>query len=600
MTDNKETQKEIKKDEVKETKINNINDIFKLPIFYLDKKTELKDFDNYKVSNEINNQIKKPLISNNFSNYRVIESSFETTNNMTSKHNVTKDNTENELSKIAFAIKNLFSELNVKESILKVFGTDKMILVSILAVIIVWVKNTFPYLNNLFFREKYSSLVINYTFYTSTYYASQNSEADSLLYKSILYYVTKKNVIGVKYVLNSSGIISHFDKNSEIKINKNLNIDTKVVTSSTSTVFEIELYSFIIKQDGLQYFLNKCVDNYKKYLMNTTNYTIGANSNQKYYSFQSFNNTTNSIIYEESKFFSNKTFDNIFFENKDIFLKKINYFCNNRGAYRELGIPYSLGIILYGPPGTGKTSCIKALANQTGRCVIDINLSKLKYQKELKAVFQEQKINNVEISQDKRLYVFEEFDCIIDKVKQRTLETKNIIDNSQPQKVIITETKYDEFYMPTKTVKEEPIQSEPNAPITLDTLLNCIDGTLEANGYIICLTTNFIEKIDKALIRPGRFDCHIHLDNTPPKVILQMINHFYNKNKEKVDEIEFLSDYDNLLKQLNNYCYLNGKLIWSPAKITQICLTYMDEPDYLNKIIAFIKDNYQNEAKLLN
>jgi len=569
-------------------------------IFSIPKKTELKDFDNYKVSNEINNQIKKPLISNNFSNYRVIESSFETTNNMTSKHNVTKDNTENELSKIAFAIKNLFSELNVKESILKVFGTDKMILVSILAVIRVWVKNTFPYLNNLFFREKYSSLVINYTFYTSTYYASQNSEADSLLYKSILYYVTKKNVIGVKYVLNSSGIISHFDKNSEIKINKNLNIDTKVVTSSTSTVFEIELYSFIIKQDGLQYFLNKCVDNYKKYLMNTTNYTIGANSNQKYYSFQSFNNTTNSIIYEESKFFSNKTFDNIFFENKDIFLKKINYFCNNRGAYRELGIPYSLGIILYGPPGTGKTSCIKALANQTGRCVIDINLSKLKYQKELKAVFQEQKINNVEISQDKRLYVFEEFDCIIDKVKQRTLETKNIIDNSQPQKVIITETKYDEFYMPTKTVKEEPIQSEPNAPITLDTLLNCIDGTLEANGYIICLTTNFIEKIDKALIRPGRFDCHIHLDNTPPKVILQMINHFYNKNKEKVDEIEFLSDYDNLLKQLNNYCYLNGKLIWSPAKITQICLTYMDEPDYLNKIIAFIKDNYQNEAKLLN
>ena len=43
MSDTKETQKEIKKDEVKETKINNINDIFKLPIFYLDKKTELKE-----------------------------------------------------------------------------------------------------------------------------------------------------------------------------------------------------------------------------------------------------------------------------------------------------------------------------------------------------------------------------------------------------------------------------------------------------------------------------------------------------------------------------------------------------------------------------
>ena len=47
MTDKEEKQKEIqketKKHEVKETKINNINDIFKLPIFYVDKKTELKE-----------------------------------------------------------------------------------------------------------------------------------------------------------------------------------------------------------------------------------------------------------------------------------------------------------------------------------------------------------------------------------------------------------------------------------------------------------------------------------------------------------------------------------------------------------------------------
>ena len=53
------------------------------------------------------------------------------------------------------------------------------------------------------------------------------------------------------------------------------------------------------------------------------------------------------------------------------------------------------------------------------------NLSKLKFQKELKAVFIEQKINNVEIPQDKRLYVFEEFDCMMDIVAQRTHEFKN-------------------------------------------------------------------------------------------------------------------------------------------------------------------------------
>ena len=38
-----ETQKETKKQDIKVTKINNINDIFKLPIFYQDKKNELKE-----------------------------------------------------------------------------------------------------------------------------------------------------------------------------------------------------------------------------------------------------------------------------------------------------------------------------------------------------------------------------------------------------------------------------------------------------------------------------------------------------------------------------------------------------------------------------
>lgn len=47
--------------------------------------------------------------------------------------------------------------------------------------------------------------------------------------------------------------------------------------------------------------------------------------------------------------------------------------------------------------------------------------------------------------------------------------------------------------------------------LTLSHLLNILDGTLSRDDMIFIATTNYIDKLDKALIRPGRFDICIHL-----------------------------------------------------------------------------------------
>lgn len=584
----------------------NINyNLMEPPIFSIPKKTSIPNYDNNRLTNIKNMVVKadstKLEIKNNTqsmglqqnpnSNQNPTQIPHQSLTKSVSQEPTKPQNliTTNDIMYIINMVGKLSTMFSLKESFLKVFGTEKILIMGVLAILRFWIKNKFPIVNKLVFKEKYASLLINYTHYTSSYYVSQNSEADACLYKAILHYTIVKNIKGIKYAINSAGLINNFDKNIEIKLNRHIFIDTKTIISSTATIYEVEMYSFTLSQKKVKSFLNKCAEYYKKFLLNSVNYSIG-NPHQRYYNYLSYNQQTNSAIFEDLKFYSNKTFDNIFFDSKDMFLKKVNYFCNNRASYRELGIPYTLGIVFYGVPGTGKTSCIKGLANLTGRSIININLSRMKYYKELKAAFLDPKINNTEISPDKRIYVFEEFDFMIDVFKQRSKEQE---ERKQEKKQDI----YDEYLSSLLQIPNKEITAD--SPITLDTLLNCIDGTQESNGHIICLTTNYIEKIDKALLRPGRFDCHVHLDNASPRTILQMINHFYNKNKDKVPMEKFIQHHDKVIDKISKYCYYNEKLVWSPAKITQVCLSYIDDENYLEKIQDYLQNNYSNEIKIL-
>jgi chaperone BCS1 len=54
--------------------------------------------------------------------------------------------------------------------------------------------------------------------------------------------------------------------------------------------------------------------------------------------------------------------------------------------------------------------------------------------------------------------------------------------------------------------EETVIKNIPDNDITLSSLLNVLDGILESNNIIYIITTNYPEKIDKALIRPGRIN----------------------------------------------------------------------------------------------
>jgi len=97
--------------------------------------------------------------------------------------------------------------------------------------------------------------------------------------------------------------------------------------------------------------------------------------------------------------------------------------------------------------------------------------------------------------------------------------------------------------------------------LTLGYLLNLLDGVLEIPGRMIILTTNYPERLDKALIRPGRIDLHVEFTKASCKTIREMVRDFYDLKESEVVKYNFIA----------------GK--WTPAEIHQILFKNFDSPE---------------------
>ena len=270
------------------------------------------------------------------------------------------------------------------------------------------------------------------------------------------------------------------------------------------------------------------------------------------------------LIYTKTKFTTNRNFDNVFFEERKQVQSRTKFFLEQRGWYDRKGIPYTLGFLFHGPPGCGKTSTVKAIAAEGRRHIINIQLSEIKTKAQLQHLFFNDDIHvfngvNTEkytIPVSERLYVIEDIDAMGDAVLRREWKRPTAV---------------------TKKLTGDPLLDRDTEPekeqLDLSFLLNLLDGTLEANGRILIITTNFPERIDRALIRPGRVDMIIHFKKCNRAVMQEMLHSFYDVETQLPDDPA-----------------LDGK--WSPAEVNQILFRNFEHPEQaVEELVSFTKED---------
>ncbi|KAJ8764473.1 hypothetical protein K2173_006213 [Erythroxylum novogranatense] len=202
------------------------------------------------------------------------------------------------------------------------------------------------------------------------------------------------------------------------------------------------------------------------------------------------------------------TFDTLALDTKvkDTILKDLEMFVKRKDYYRKVGKAWKRGYLLYGPPGTGKSSLIAAMANYLNFDIYDLELTEIRSNSDLKRL--------LVATANRSVLVVEDIDCTVE-FHDRLAQSRAAQNHDHPQE----------------------------NQVTLSGFLNFLDGLWSSCGdeRIIVFTTNHKDKLDPALLRPGRMDVHIHMSYcTPCGFRVLAANYLGIKDHRLFEEIEDL------------------------------------------------------------
>ena len=200
----------------------------------------------------------------------------------------------------------------------------------------------------------------------------------------------------------------------------------------------------------------------------------------------------------------------------------IHAFFDRRDWYGQMGIPWRRGYLLYGPPGTGKTSVAYALAGELQLKLCTLSLTN-------------PKLNDHSMA--------------------------DLLQRTPPRSLILIED-VDAFFVARE-------KQDARIEVSFSGLLNALDGVAAQEGRIVVLTTNHREKLDPALIRPGRIDVAVELGNASTDQLRRLFLRFFPQAQAQAEAVAA--------------AYRDGSL--SPAGVQQALLGAADAEEGVRAIL---------------
>uniref|UniRef100_A0A2N9GGT8 AAA+ ATPase domain-containing protein n=1 Tax=Fagus sylvatica TaxID=28930 RepID=A0A2N9GGT8_FAGSY len=224
-------------------------------------------------------------------------------------------------------------------------------------------------------------------------------------------------------------------------------------------------------------------------------------------------------------------------EHKKAIINDLDRFLRRKEFYKKVGKAWKRGYLLYGPPGTGKSSLVAAMANYLKFDIYDLELTSIYCNSDLRRILLS--------TTNRSILVIEDVDC---SLEMRDRQNADQIESS-------------------------------NSKLTLSGLLNFIDGLWSSCGdeRIIVFTTNHRDRLDPALLRPGRMDMHINMSYCTSRGFKLLASNYlgiHHANSHQVyGEIEGLIDSTNV----------------TPAEVAEELMKSEDANVALQELTNFLK-----------